>query len=110
LFLSYFLSMSSDLSWDELGLALSYACSIPSSSGAKSACASTKATPCKAAAAPAAKKAAPADDDMDFFGCEEEEEDTAAQEAADKARAERMAKALELKKAADAGKEKKRKS
>jgi elongation factor 1-beta len=60
------------------------------------------------AAAPAAKKAAAADDDMDFFGDDDEDEE-AAQEAADKARAERMAKALALKKAADAGKEQKKK-
>ncbi len=93
--------MSFDLSFDELGLALSYAIagsSVASSSGAKAAAPAKAATPAKAAA--------PAED-IDF-GFDDEEEDEAAQEAADKARAERMAKALALKQAADAGKEKKK--
>jgi translation elongation factor EF-1beta len=71
------------------------------------------AAPAKKAAAP--KKAAPADDEMDLFGDEEEVDEngeTAAEKAANAARAERMAQALRLKEEKDAreGKVKKEKA
>mmetsp|Transcript_103674 Transcript_103674/g.223758 ORF Transcript_103674/g.223758 Transcript_103674/m.223758 type:complete len:190 (+) Transcript_103674:25-594(+) len=85
-----------DLSLDELSIALSYA--VAFSSGAAPAA--------KAAAPAAAKKAVVADDDFDdMFGDDadvNEDGETAAEVAANKARAERMATAKRLKEEKDA--------
>jgi translation elongation factor EF-1beta len=98
-----------DLSLDELSVALGYAVLFNGSAAPAPAAAAAK------KAAPAPKKAAPADDDMDLFGDEEEVDEngeTAAEKAANAARAERMAQALRLKEEKDAreGKVKKEKA
>mmetsp|Transcript_14190 Transcript_14190/g.26575 ORF Transcript_14190/g.26575 Transcript_14190/m.26575 type:complete len:201 (+) Transcript_14190:43-645(+) len=107
--------MSTDLSFDELSVALSYAF-FNAGDGAPVVTAAPVAK--KEAPKPAATKKAAVDDDFDdMFGDDDEEEEpneygeTAADAAATKARQERMAQALKLKKEADekAGKVKKNK-